>query len=279
MNIMDMLQLAATYVNRIGGSEGYGHQMRILCRRLPWRAEDLTADAIDAYLTDALKHLAPQTVANHRRMLQTLLRFAAEEGLIGRTVVRKLRRVKCSAPNPTAWSHEDIRRLLAVASETPRGTFRCPWSLLLPAWILVAYSTGLRLGDLLAIRHDSLRGDRLCITMHKTGLPHVSFLDSNALRAVALLPQHGPRIFGDLVSQVAIIRAIRRCVKRAGLTGTGKWLRRSSATYCEIGGKDASGHLGHVSPGMKRYYVDRLLLSKERNDVMVPPLHLNPRNG
>lgn len=271
---MDMIELSEKYVNRIGGSPGYRHQMRTLCKRLPWRAEDLTADAIDAYLTDALQRLAPQTVANHRRMLQTLLRFAADEGLIGRTVVRKLRRVKCVAPNPSAWSHADIRRLLAVASEMKRGTVRCPWRILLPAWILVAYSTGLRLGDLLAIRHDSLRGNRLCITMQKTGLPHVSFLDDNALRAVSYLPKFGPRIFGDLVSAVAIIRAIRRTVKRAGLSGTGKWLRRSGATYCEIGGKDASGHLGHVSPGMKRYYVDRLLVAQEKAEILVPSINL-----
>ncbi len=273
---MHMLTLAETYVNRIGGGAGYREQLQVLCRRLTWRAEDLTADAIDAYLTDALQRLAPQTVANHRRMLQTLLRFAAEEGLISGTVVRKLRRVKCSAPNPTAWSHADILKLLSVSAQMSGGTTRCPWRVLLPAWILVAYSSGLRLGDLLAIRHDSLRGNRLLITMKKTGLPHVSFLDDNALRAVSFLPQTGPRIFGDLVCRTAIIRAMRRCVKRAGLEGSGKYLRRSGATYCEIAGKDASGHLGHVSPGMKRHYVDRLLLAQEKSDVLVPPLTISP---
>jgi hypothetical protein len=80
-------------------------------------------------------------------------------------------------------------------------------------------------------------------------------------------------VFGDLISAVQIVRVMRRLVKQAGLDGTGKWLRRSGATYCEAAGYDASGHLGHKSPGMKIHYIDRLLLAEIRPDEpRVPPV-------
>jgi integrase len=266
-----LIDFARRYCNRVGGSPGYLEQLTVLTKRLPWSPADLTPDQIDSYLTDALSHLAPSTVDNHRRMLRSLMRFAAAEGVVDRNIVRPLRRVKIPRPDPRAWSHDDIRRLLAVAAKTPGGTRHCPFQTLLPAWILVAYATGLRLNDLLSIRHDALRGSRMSIQQSKTRYAAIVCLDENALRAIAALPRRGPRIFGDLVGRSRMIVAMRRLVKSANLTGSSKFLRRSGATYCEIAGKDSTGHLGHRSPGMKIYYVDRLLLAEERNDQPAPP--------
>jgi len=68
---------------------------------------------------------------------------------------------------------------------------------------------------------------------------------------------------------------MRQLTRAAGLPGSTKFLRRSGATYCEIAGKDATGHLGHRSPGMKVYYIDRLLLAEEkRQEPTAPPLDL-----
>jgi integrase len=262
---------ARRYCMRVGGSPGYLEQLTVLTKRLPWIAADLTPDKIDAYLTDALAHLAPSTVDNHRRMLRSLMRFAAAEGLVDRSIVRPLRRVKLPRPDPRAWSHDDIRRLLAAADRMQGRTLHCQLKILLPAWILTAYATGLRLTDLLSLRHDALRGCRMSIPQSKTRYATIVMLDENALRAIACLPRVGPRIFGSLVGRSRMIVAMRGLVKSAGLCGSSKYLRRSGATYCEIAGKDSTGHLGHRSPGMKIYYVDRLLLAEERNDQPAPP--------
>ena len=272
---MSILELATRYHNRVGGSPRYLEQLQVLARRLPWQASELTPDLIDAYLTQALKTLAPSTVDNHRRMLRSLLKFAAAERLVDASIVRPLRRVKMAPPNPRAWSHAELARLVAVASETRGGTRKCPYRLLLPAWILTAYSTGLRLEDLLALRHCDLRGNKLCIPQHKTSWPHVVRFDSNSLEAIRKLPVVGPRIFGDLIGRTQILVAMRRLVKRAELNGSTKWCRRSGATYCEIGGHDASHYLGHKTPQMKVRYIDRLLLAEERPDEpLVPPVPL-----
>lgn len=271
---MTILELAASYVNRVGGSPGYLEQMTVLCKRLPWQAGDLSPDRIDAYLTDALKHLSPSTVANHRRMLGTLLRFAAAEKLVDASIVRPLRRVKRPPPCPTAWSHADIRHLWSMASKLTGGR-KCPHALLMQAWLLVAYSTGLRLQDLLSIRHDSIRGNRLLVRQTKTGQPHVVYLDHNALEAIRKLPVRGPRVFGDLICRDKVLYQMRRLVKVSSRPGSTKFLRRSGATYCEIAGKDATRHLGHRSPGMKVHYVDRLLLDEEKHgEPTAPPLEL-----
>jgi integrase len=271
---MTLLALARLYHNRVGGSPGYLEQLEVFVRRLDWQAEDLHPDRIDAYLTGALKHLAPSTVRNHRKMLRCLLHFAASERLVDASILRPLRRVKQIPPNPRAWSHAEIRSLLAVAANLAGGR-KCPRAKLARAWILVAYSTGLRLEDLLSIRHDQIRGQRLCPSQHKVGWPHVCWLDDNALAAIRELPVLGPRIFGDLICRDKVMALMRQIRKAAGLPGSTKFLRRSGATYCEISGKDASGHLGHRSPGMKQYYVDRLLLAEEkRQEPTAPPLEL-----
>jgi integrase len=271
---MTILELARAYCNRVGGSPGYLEQLEVFCRRLPWKVGELTPDLCDTYLTEALAHLAPSTVYNHRRMLGRLLAFAASEGLVDGSIVRPLRRVKRLPPSPVAWSHAEIRRLMSVAASLTGGA-KCAHSTLMQAWLLVAYSTGLRLANLLEIRHDQIRGHRLLIRQFKTGEPHVCYLDANALAAIAKLPRRGPRIFGDLICRDKILAQMRRLCKSAGMSGSTKFLRRSGATYAEIAGKDASGHLGHKTPGMKVYYIDRLLLAEEkREQPSAPPLEL-----
>lgn len=274
---MSVFDLAIAYWRRVGGSPGYREQLTVLVKRLPWKASDLTPDKIDAYLDDASATLAPSTVHNHRRMLGTLMRFAAQEGYVDKSILRPLRRVKVPEPCPVALSHEQIAHWLKTASQMQGGTKTCAYSILLPAWILAAYSTGLRTSDLLAMRYDQIRGHRLLLRQHKTSEPHVAWLDDAALQAIHRLPRLGPRIFGDLTNKDRILHAMRRLVKRASQDGTTRWLRRSGATYCEAGGKDASKHLGHRDPSQKKRYVDRLLLAEltDRGPTAPPiPGHL-----
>jgi integrase len=259
---MSILDLAKSYWRRVGGSPGYLEQLTVLVKRLPWQAADLTPDQIDTYLDNALCHLAPSTVANHRRMLRTLMRFAADEGYVDKSIVRNLRRVKCPPPCPTALRHSEIAQWVRAAKAMPGGTHTCAYAILLPAWVLTAYSTGLRTGDLLKIRWDQIRGHRLLLAQSKTAEPHVCWLDDHALQALHLLPRLGPRIFGDLTNKDRILHAMRRLVKSSKQTGTTRWLRRSGATYTEAEKKDSSRYLGHRDPGMKRHYVDRLLLAE-----------------
>lgn len=267
--MITLIAYATTYATRVGASPGYREQLIVLTKRLPWLVSDLTQERIDGYLTDALHRLAPTTVQNHRRMLNTLRKAAFSDGLlVDKSIGRPLRRVKADPPLVRAWTHQELSHLLSVASQMSGGTLRCPYRILLPAWILVGYSSGLRLGDMLAITYDQLRGDRLALVLRKTRTPHVVLLDQPALSAISTLPRCGPKIFGSLASRSRMIVALRRLVKQSGLTGSGKYLRRSSATYAEISGISATGHLGHRTPGLaQRHYVDQLLMADARRPV------------
>jgi len=158
-----------------------------------------------------------------------------------------------------------------------KGGFRtCPYATMLPAWILTAYCTGLRTGDLLKIDWDQIRGHRLLLAQNKTTEPHVAWLDDLALQALARLPRKGPKIFGSLTNKDRILHAMRLLVKHAEQRGTTRWLRRSGATYCEASGKDATRHLGHRDPGMKKRYIDRLLLAElTEHGPTAPPIPEN----
>ena len=270
---MLVYHFAIDYAMKSGASAGYAEQLRVLTKRLPWQVSELTVKNIDGYLTEALHALAPQTVQNHRRMLCTLRRAALRGNLLVDDCTGEIRRVKCPRPLPRAWSHEEIRRLIQAAGEMPGGTKQCRWKILLPAWILVAYSSGLRLGDMLTLRHDSVRGNKVALVMAKTGRPHVVMLDNAALQAIASLPIAGPLIFGGLVGRCVLIRAFRRLVKRAGMSGSGRVLRRSSATDAAIAGMSPSDHLGHMTPGLAaRCYVDPVLVAEMKSPV--PPVAL-----
>lgn len=265
---MKLLAFAEKYVVRNGGSEGYLRNVRSICRRLDWDVRDLTTDRIDAYLSGALKTLQPTTVSFHRCVLRSLQLAAYNDGLLnGSTVPKLLRRVKCPDPNPRAWTHDEISRLLAVAAEMPGNSGGVPVKQILPAWIKVAYSSGLRLGDLIEARHESIRGSRLSLVMRKTRRQHVVVLDDQALSAIQSLPVKGPKIFGNLLTRRMVLRRMSECVKRAGLCGSGKYLRRASATYAEIAGMDATRQLGHKCGHMKRFYLDAALLAEHQRPI------------
>jgi integrase len=251
---------AASYCLTKGVTAGYARQYRILCNRLDWHMETLTTDQIDTYLTQALDKLRPVTVHRHRRMIQTLVREWQRGGQVN-MCTRPIRRVQYHLPPVRAWSREEMGRLLAVAAQMTGGTRQCQYKVLLPTWIRVAFSTGLRRSDLLSIEHGQIRANKIAVCQSKTGHVHVATLSPAALASIAALPKRGPKIFGGLVSGVQIVRAIRRLVKQAGLCGSGKWLRRSSATYAEMQGVDAKRQLGHRTDGMKKFYLDEVLLS------------------
>ena len=266
---MLLREFADAYCTRVGGSLGYREQLNVLTRRLPWHVEDLNPEKINQYLTDALQSLAATTVANHRRMLKTLYKTAVADGLAANST-KAIRAVKHFFPPPRAWGMSELSQLVETARSMPGGTLKnpCQYSVLMPAWVLTAYSSGLRRGDMLSVRWDQLRDDRICVTQNKTSSMHVCVLDEAAVSAIRKLPKYEMRIFGGIIGKDQIRRVLRRLVDRAGLTGSGKYLRRSSATFAELSGMNSTLHLGHRTPGLAfRHYVDPVIVSQGRRPV------------
>lgn len=271
---MRLIEYADEHCTLVGGSPGYREQLRVLCRRLPWHVADLDPERINAYLQEALKHLAASTVNNHRRMLTTLYRRAVNDGL-AKESTRRICVVKYFFPPVRAWTLEELGRLVAAAEKMRGGTQKnpCKYSVLLPAYVRVGYSSGLRRGDLLSLRWDSVRGDRLTLVLGKTRSSHVCVIDSQAVESMRLLPRYDQLVFGSIISKDQIKKVLRRLIDSCGLVGSGKYLRRSSATYAELNGLSAMYQLGHQTPGIAyRHYVDQVILSENRSPV--PPIPL-----
>jgi len=253
---------ASRYANRIGASAGYLEQLLVFTKRLPWHVEEITTEMVDDYLTDALTHLGAQTVANHRRLLTTLMRDAARNGL-NTCIARGFRRVKVPRPVPRALSLSEIRAAVEAARKT-KGHFRdLRKSDFLVAWFLTAYCTGLRAGDLMEARWDQIRGRRMYVRQSKTSRPHVVVFTDEALEACKALPRK-PRIFGDHAAMNTIQQWVKVCMLSAGLDASTKFLRRSAATYAKVQGKNPKNVLGHLTDGLaERHYVDQLLYEEE----------------
>lgn len=89
-----------------------------------------------------------------------------------------------------------------------------------------------------------------------------------SVQAIATLRIRGFLIFGDLAGRCVFIQAFRRLVKHADMHGSGKYLRRSSATYAQMAGTSPSGHLGNATPGLaQRNYVNPVLLAEIKTPV------------
>lgn len=194
---------------------------------------------------------------------------------LARESTQRIQAVKYFFPPVRAWTLEELGRLVAAAEKMPGGTRKnpCRYSVLMPAYIRVGYSSGLRRGDMLALRWDAVRGNRLTLVIGKTRTPHVCVIDHQAVESMMLLPRYSQLVFGGIVSKDQIKKVFRRLVDSCGLVGSGKYLRRSSATYAELNGLSATYQLGHQTPGMAhRHYVDQVILSENRDPVPAIPL-------
>ena len=215
---------------------------------------------------------ARNTKVNYRRMGITLWKFAARRKL-SPSLPEDIVPVKYLYKPVVCWTHEELL-LLMDTSEKQHGRFRsrCPKSLFWKAWILIGYETGIRFTDLHTLRSSQLRGNRLHITHHKTGVPQGKRLSETAVSLARELIERSPdgTLFSWALGRRAVFVNFKKLAKQAKLDGTSKWLRRSGATYSEQKQPgSAKAFLGHLSEGLARkFYIDATILSEE---IPTPP--------
>ncbi len=250
---MKFLDLAEKYI-----------EAKLICpqyqARLRAVAEDcgeVSADAINDYLRLRQPRVSSITLRNERGHLLTLWRFGFEIGLID-THPRGIAKVRVRRPPTKAWSPDQLRSLLEAAGSFHSRTMRSGANAasFLRTWILLGYETGARKGDLW-----SFRG------------PLTRTLSDPCLESIdEMLPMGDGRIIGWAATMRQSSRLMANCIRRAGLQGTSKWLRRSGATHCEMRQAGAGRlHLGHRSPALfEQAYCDWAQLRSVTPSV--PPL-------
>ncbi len=247
-------------------------------RFLTWRGgdfliADLDCDDVNRFLAHLQQTEASRvTVDNYRRAILCVWRdsYLARENDHPPLRVRPIRQPRRIV---TAFTRDEIRRIVAVAADLagffPNGVRRKDFWL---AAIGSAYSTGLRRGDLLAIRKDQIRTDGVVrLVQSKTGYPITVQIADEALAAIRRMPLDEPLAFPWPYHANAMPRQFRRLVKDAGVRpGQFRWLRASAGSYAEQEQPGAGARmLGHRGEQVFRaHYEDQ---SITRAAPLTPP--------
>ena len=207
------------------------------------------------------------TKINYRRMMITLLKWGYRNNLCG--YHNDMFPVVKQKSKPTiAWTQKEVIRLFRQATLCT-GTFQtgCSEKLYWQTFILIGYETGIRFGDILGLSVEQVRGNRLYITHSKTGVASAKLISKDATAHLYKMINISTddTVLGWALSRKHVSLKFRRLVRRAGLTGTIKYLRRSGATHCEQAQPgSATRFLGHISGQAlaRRSYIDWAQLSE-----------------
>jgi integrase len=207
------------------------------------------------------------TRSNIRRELLTLWRWAFEERLTEQPPLRVMR-IRASAKSPEAWSLADLSRMLDCAEEDETVVHRksgmraCDY---MPCWICVAYDTGLRFSDMLALTNKQIRNGFVVTTAQKTNKPATRPLSKYSLQQVEKLGAMSTdgSLFSWFLTRRRALLAMRAFFDRHEFVGSSKYLRRSCATYIDSERPgEATRYLQHSATHLARkHYIDESLLA------------------
>lgn len=219
--------------------------------------EDLLSDWLEA-----IEGLwSPRTVCNHRNNVLTVLRFASDEGACREPNARRVRRVRIPEPDPQAWSNEQLASFFDAAGRL-KGTCPSRPKLKRASYLLAlagaAYDSALRRGDLFRVQRAWIAGDgSIRLRQGKTAEPHVCGLTPHVRQLVLLIPYEFPLKWTGKSKDYSDLWKEAR--DAAGIASGGlHQMRKNAATdVWEEDPELVQRFLGHKTPGMWKYYVDR----------------------
>lgn len=231
----------------------------------PLALEEVTTPLVNAFLAAMQaegKHYE-KTVKGYRDAILCVWRAAWEADLTTHRPER-VRAVKVRRKVPVAWTIEEVRKLAETAETLTGNVHGLPVtrSLWFAAYVHLLWCTGLRVGDVLRLTWEQVRGQGLIVaSQHKTGYPVLCQLSARAARLVEgihrktdstlVLPWPGARCILD--------RWFRRLVKASGIRPGGtRRIRRGGASEVERLHPGTAGRfLGHLTPGLAaKHYLD-----------------------
>ncbi|HEY1225129.1 MAG TPA: tyrosine recombinase [Brevundimonas sp.] len=143
----------------------------------------MTADetAVEAwYASLSTRGLSAATAARRRSAVRQFYRFVLAEGWRGDDPSRRLDAPKTGRSLPKVLSRDEIERLLAAA-----GTHEGAAGIRLIALLELAYASGMRVSELLALKADAVRRDpAFLIVRGKGGKERLAPLNASAREAV-----------------------------------------------------------------------------------------------
>jgi len=274
MNRPTLLEYATFYVRLFDGSLGYLQQFTWAIVGFQSWAErtlfidELSAAQINDYLAYTKESLSPNTRISRRNMLVRIWRHAATNPALTIRPAQvnrdEIGRVKRRHRPPQGWSIEDVRKLYRFVDQLKgRYAKRIDKRLWWRAYVLCAWSSGLRRCDLMALRRaDIPPSGRLVTVQVKTGRHVVGTLSKEAMLALAELcaTHNSELVFAPWCKPRNWWKVAKRLVKRAGLNLSIGHLRHSAGTAVEdlFPGRGPQ-FLGNTPAVFYAHYYDRSL--------------------
>ena len=234
---------------------------------------ELTCDLVNLWLaTFAESALSKVTVSNYRRAMMAIMQSAYME-CANEEPPSRLRKIKVKRRIVESFSLREIRNLLQVAKHLPgyfpNGVKRSDfWQ----GMIHAAYSTGLRRGDLLAVKRSQIDEHGVAsVLQSKTGHIVTVCFSPEARKYISRMAGFGGDSAPVAVPRQRHAASIPSAVRAADVRpGQFRWLRRSAGSHAEAE-RRGDGHvlLGHRSEAVFRdHYEDQ---SITRCDPIKPP--------
>lgn len=247
----------------------------------PATRPDLDSRLVNRWLAAVAEKWSACTARNRKRGLTPVWNWLAEQNLVPHYNPRSLRKIRVPSKPVQAWSLPNVQALLAGADDL-KGRLKVgvPASTLMRAWVLLAYESGARPGDLYLFRREHFDGQTklLRYAQHKTGVIHSVVLSDRTWSALAelwsqheaetvfVLDRDGIRHWSKKLFAAAEPHGFTR--RRGQALGT---LRKTHGTeVCRVTGSAAAAarSLGHVSG-------DRVAIEHYiEPDVARPPQHV-----
>ncbi len=208
---------------------------------------------------------SPVTVGGRRTKILVVWRAACELGLTENWPnERRIRKVKLPRPNPTCWTLDDIRNVLAYCESNMRFPLRSVNVMAgdyVGALIRFLHDSGMRIGDAVSMEFDWVLPGTVTWAQHKTGVWHRAQLTPETLAAIKKIRTDDRRLIWPRrrTDSGALYRLVRTAAIGAGVDGTSKFIRRGGATDVYRQGKDPAKYCGHA-PGSRvavYWYVSR----------------------
>ena len=175
--------------------------------------------------------MKPMTVRGRLGLVKAFLRYLVEEGIVSHEVLSKRIGVKVPDALPKAIAPEDVKALLSAIDNTRNR-----------ALVLMLLRTGMRIGELLALRIQDIDLKEQKVFIHeakKTRAGRVVYFSADAKDAlVAWLREKDPRedvlAYGkkyESITYAAARQMFVRCLKKAGLFHKGYTLHCLRHTF------------------------------------------------
>jgi integrase len=245
------------------------------------RLEDLTDDTVSAHLARLVADKrSPYTVNKERSQLLALWNYAARKGFV--SVWPDVEPEIAPKRVPVAWVESELHRLVDSCRLETGLLAGVPADIWWVALHQVCWDTGERIGAVRQLTWGCLNAEGWLIVRAEfrkgkredkrflLGRDTMDTLSRLASYCAGYPIQQQPElpIFPWPYSQTYLYHRYRRILQRAGLPcdRTAKFhrLRRTAASYFELGGGNATDLLGHTSREVTKRYIDPRIVPQQQ---------------